>query len=203
MRRTFFAVFLLSLAAPALLAQSSAPQAPAPAPDPVRLAAAERLVDLLMPGNLLQRIARQGYPGTELLPQGPPEEFGLPPDPHFAERTRIQARITGEVMVETVTALEPEMRRLFASFFARHFSLAEIEDLTRFFSTPVGRRYAEVSLTLTEDPLVIEGMRAMMPRFAEMSGRIDERVRAATAHLPPAPQPFDEIVNEVDMSNAQ
>lgn len=205
MRRTFFAFFLLGLAAPALLAQSPAPAPPAPAaaPDPARLAAAERLVGLIMPADLLRRMAGQPIPGIDAAAQTPPEADGLSADPHFAERMRIQTRITNEVMVEIMAELEPEMRRMFASFFARQFSLAEIEEMTVFFSTPVGRRYAEVTLALTEDPVVMEGMLAMVPRFAEMSGRIDERVRAATAHLPPPPETIDEIVNEVDMLNAQ
>jgi hypothetical protein len=205
MRRAIFTALALGLAAPALIAQSPAPPAPAPAaaPDPARLAAAERLVGLIMPADLLRRMAGQPIPGIDAVAQTPPEAYGLPADPHFAERMRIQTRVTNEVMIEIMAEWEPETRRMFASFFARQFTLAEIEEMTVFFSTPVGRRYAEVSLTLTEDPVVMEGMRAMVPRFAEMSGRIDERVRAATAHLPAPPEPVDEIVNEVDMSNAQ
>lgn len=204
MRRSFLAILLLGLAAPALLAQPSAPAPPAPAaaPDPARLAAAERLVGLLMPGNLLQRMAGQGNLGAELLGPTPSEELGLAHDPHFAERARIRTRVAAEVTVEVMTELEPDIRRMFASFFARRFSLAEIGEMTAFFSTPVGRRYAEVSLTLTEDPIMLEGMRAMMPRFAAMNDRINERVGAATAHLQPPPEPaFDE--SDANMINAQ
>lgn len=192
------AALVLGLAAPALLAQPPAPPAPAAAPDPARRAAAERLVDLIMPGDLLRRTMAQEFPGADAEAQTPPEELGLPADPHFRERMEIRARVTREVVAETMIALEPDLRRLFASFFARQFSLAEIGELTAFFSTPTGRRYAGITLALAQDPLVMERMRAMMPLAATLGMRIDERVAAASAHLP---QPVDDEI--FNMSNAQ
>jgi len=190
------AALVLGLAAPAPLAQPAAP--PAAAPDPARLAAAERLVDLIMPGDLLQRVMAQEFPGADADAQTPPEAFGLPADPHFRERAEIRARVTREVVAEAMIAMEPDLRRLFASFLARQFSLAEIGELTAFFSTPTGHRYAAITLALAQDPLVMEGVRTMMPQAAALSMRIDERAAAATAHLP---QPVDEEI--VNMSNAQ
>lgn len=198
MRRTFLAIMLLAVAAPALFAQPPAP-APAPAevPDPARLAAAERLVDLIMAGDLLRRSISLEMAGPAAA-ETPPEQLGFPADPHFRERTEIRARVTREVIAEAMTGLEPVVRRLFASFFARQFNLAEIGELTAFFSTPTGRKYAEVTVMLGQDPIVMEGMRAMMPLTGALVMRIDERVQAATAHLP---RPVDEEM--VNMSNAQ
>jgi hypothetical protein len=196
MSRGLFPALLLGLAAPALLAQPPAAQAPAPAatPDPARLAAAERLVDLIMPGDLLRRALTEDMPGAET----PPDQLNSE-DPHSRERMEIRTRVTREVIAETMIAVEPDLRRLFASFFARRFTSAEIGELTVFFATPAGRKYAESALMLTRDPLVVEGMRAIMPLAITLGMRIDERVHAATAHLPEPPVE-EEIFN---MSNAQ
>jgi hypothetical protein len=183
------AALLLGLAAPALLAQPAAPPAPAAAPDPARLAAAERLVDLVMPSDLLRRALTGEIPGAET----PPDQLD-PGDPQARERARIRDRITHDVIAEAMVAAEPAMRRLIAAFFARRFTAAEMGEMAAFFATPAGRKYAESALTLMQDPTLMEGMRAIMPLAATMSMRIDERVHAATAHLR-GPADDEEIFN--------
>ncbi len=108
-------------------------------------------------------------------------------DPHFQERMRITNEIAGEVVGETMSAAEPELRSVFARYFARRFTLPELDEMVAFFSTATGRKYADVALTMTQDPAFVELMTAMVPRFMQMGAGVEERIRAATAHLPPAP----------------
>jgi hypothetical protein len=196
MSRGLLPALLLGLAAPALLAQQPAPPAPAAAPDPARLAAAERLVDLVLPGDLLRRALTEEMPGAET----PPDQLN-PEDPHSRERAQIRARITREVVAEAMIAAAPALRRLFASYFARRFTLAEMGEQAAFFATPAGRKYAESALMLTRDPFVVEGMHAILPLGITLGMRIDERVHAATAHLRPPGSGDEEIFNM--SSNAQ
>ncbi|HVQ09880.1 MAG TPA: hypothetical protein VMS43_15745 [Allosphingosinicella sp.] len=222
MRQLGFAALALGLAAPALAVQPPAAPAPPPAAarpsprpaaevaDPARLAAAERLVALIMPEDAMRRMLSQGMPGlTAAAMEMSPEDLGVAEtmgvreadrgrslaelgsthDPHFRERMRISVRVSGEVMAEMMAEVMPEMNRAYANYFARRLTLAELNELIGVFSTPTARKYTDMWLGVSEDPAFLEMMRAMMPRMMEAASRLDERTRAATAHLPPAPGP--------------
>jgi len=202
MRRTSLAAFVLGFATPAPAAQPPASAAPAPpmeaAIDPARLAAAERMIEAMMPAGTLQRVfagdlfpldplmgmnaASLGIPGVEA--DTSLGETIAAEDPHFRERMRIEGEIMREAMAALVGEMEPDMRRIFARFFARRFDIAELEEMTRFFVTATGRKYVEASFTMMNDPMMTELVAAMMPRMMEAFPRIEERMRAATAHLP-------------------
>ena len=224
MRHAIFAVLALGLAAPApALAAQPPAAAPAPpaaaAPDPARLAAAGRLVALVMPEDALQRMLSQGIPGMaaavmEMSPEdmGMPETAGLSEadrhrsfaelagtrDPHFRERMQISMRVSTEVMAEMMRETEPAMTRAFAAYFARRFTLAELNELVGLFSTPTARKYIEAMFGMADDPAFIEMMRSMMPQMMEAGARLEERTRAATAHLPPPPPPPEAGADEAE-----
>jgi hypothetical protein len=214
MFHAMFAGLALSLAAPALAAQPPAaaparPSAPAPA-DPARLAAAERLVALVMPEDAMRRMLSQGIPGmADAAMEMSPEELGMPDtpgmseadrrrsladlggtrDPHFRERMQIGMRVSGEVMAEMMTEVMPVMIRAYANHFARRLTLAELNELVAVFSTPTARKYTEAWLGMAQDADFAELMREMMPQMMRTAARMEERLRAATAHLPPPPPP--------------
>ena len=62
---------------------------------------------------------------------------------------RITNQVMGEVMGEAMSAAEPEMRSVFARYFARRFTLPELDEMVAFFATATGRKYADVALTMT------------------------------------------------------
>jgi hypothetical protein len=179
----------------------AAPQLPPV--EPARLAAAQRVGDLVYPSGALQqawnmspmlqtmmgmRIADFGLPFPP--PGGAPADatigqMATQHDPHFAERVRIYGQVVAEETARIFTMVEPDFRRLMATVYARRFTVPELEEIGRFYATPAGRRYAGEALTLMQDPEFIRGLMLMMPRVAMQMPAVVQRVTAATAHLPP------------------
>ena len=58
--------------------------------------------------------------------------------------------------------IEPSYRAGLARAFATRFSAAELDELNRFFSTPVGARYAGESMLIYADPQVMAAMNELM-----------------------------------------
>ena len=217
MKAGFAALLLLgAVATPAWAIQPAAPQAapgPAPGPEPAptrpdaaRLAAAGRLVDLLMPPGTMRQIMADFLPNDETILAvmaerlgidtanmtreqrvRAVEEMGASQDRNFRERFRIMSivmrRVTGEVMAE----MEPEMRSVMVTLLARQFSTGDFAELEAFFRTPVGQRYARSSLTMMRDPAWQEFFTLMAPRFSDMQRRLEQEMSEATAHLEPVP----------------
>jgi hypothetical protein len=119
-------------------------------------------------------------------------------DPHFAERTRITARVVAEEMGRQAAQTEPEMRRVMAEIYARHFTLAELGDMERFYSSPAGRNMVDASLGLLQDPALVRQFVLIMPRAVVQVPVAIQRVTAATAHLPAPPAPPAEPEAEAD-----
>jgi hypothetical protein len=206
--KTTFAALALGLAAPAAWAQPPTPPVPAPpvspseeAIDPARLAAAEHMVRMMMPPGTLRRLMADSFGNMNSLMGMDMAVFGgegtgrsiadaaSENDPHFGERTRISNDITAQAMGEIMGEIEPDYLQVLARYYARRFTVAELGEMTGFFTTPIGRKYVDVSFAMMTDPAFMqEMMTAMMRPMLESFPRIEERIRAATAHLPPAPQ---------------
>jgi hypothetical protein len=191
----------------ALRAPPAAAEAP---PDPARLAVAERLVQLVAPVDLIRRMLGTGMSGMDgvfdmsLADMGvdnemagmseadrrrPMSEIMAERDPHFRERMAIRNRITGEVIGEVFAAAAPEFHRAMAEIYARRFSLDDLNAALAYYSTPAGRRFIDTSMTIAQDPAFVRVLMPLMPRIFRAMSTIDERVRAASAHLPPEPAP--------------
>jgi len=195
-------VLALAIAAPAG-AQTGPAAAPgnagdvaaAPAPlDPARLAAAQRLVAAMMPPSSLQRMmgAAMGEEFFREMEQAMGPEFiaqMTARDPHYRERSRIEMQIAREEMGRVFAAAEPAFLEGLSRFYARTLSLADIEEAARFYSTPAGRRLGAESVALIASPEYRDAMLAISARMSENGPRVAERVAAATAHLPPPPEP--------------
>jgi hypothetical protein len=213
MRRAIFLGVALGLAPPALAAQAPATQPPpASAPaldvlDAARIPAAERLVDLMMPPGSMREVVSDFMPDLDTLLAQTAESFGIDTegmsteeraraveargverDPQFRERMRITLEVYRRVMNDVIAEMEPDMRRIMVTMMARHFDQAELGDLTAFITTPTGRKYAQMSLTMGRDPAWQEMMALMMPRMTAAVTRVADEVRAATAHLDPPPR---------------
>ncbi|RYD84480.1 MAG: DUF2059 domain-containing protein [Sphingomonadales bacterium] len=105
-------------------------------------------------------------------------------DPAFEERSRITMKVMADEMVVLMTDLEPEYRSGIAEALATRFTLAQLQELDRFFSTPTGSAYASQSLTLYTDPAMMRRMDTLMPRIMKAMPGIMQKTIAATAHLP-------------------
>ena len=214
MRPAIVAALLMGLPAPVFAAQAPAAQSPrssAPAaeiPDAARLAAAGRLIDLMMPPGSMREVMSDFMPDMDALlvqiaarlgidTEGmSPEERARavearagPSDRHFRERLRITLEVTRRVLAEVVVELEPDMRRVMVTLMARHFDRTELDELRAFMTTPTGGKYARMALTMGRDPAWREMMTQMIPRMMAAAGtRIEAALRGATAHLDPPPR---------------
>lgn len=203
--KTILAGLALCWAAPALAQAPMPERAAAPAEqavDPIRLAAAKRMVDAMLPPGAFRRVMSgylggmdslfdmdMGSLGTEGEGAGTSlGEAASEGDPHFRERMRISNEITIQAMGDLMAEWEPELRNLFARHYAARFTVPQLDEMTTFFSTPTGRQYVEVSMAMAGDPAFMQNMMtSLMPRMMAAFPRIEARIRAATAHLPPAP----------------
>ncbi|HYD11418.1 MAG TPA: DUF2059 domain-containing protein [Allosphingosinicella sp.] len=209
------ACLLLGLAPDALAAQpappapapAAAPPAPARAIDPARLAAAERLVALVAPPEVMQRMLGMPFGAMEVAMDMTPDQLGVGEmmglgaedrgrtiaelvatrDPHFRERVEIRNRVTQEVLVEVMRGAMPDVYRTMAEFYAANLTLEELNGAVAYYSTPGGRRFASAAVNIMQDPAFERLMTTLGPQFVQAMATIEERVRAASAHLPPDP----------------
>ena len=226
-------ILFMALAAgtPALAAQAPAapPAAEIPPPDAERTAAAERFVSLIFPPGLMQRMMSggMGVNSDAMMdmpmpaPPGQSEataedgvsfaDFMSARDPHFRERMRIRSQVTNRIMGEVFAEIEPLMRVAMVEMFARRFTTPELGEMNLFFATPAGQKYAQLALTIMQDPALQRVMAAMMPRIMAAMPRVLREVATATAHLPPPPDQHgleegeedeeQEEANEADETN--
>jgi hypothetical protein len=106
-------------------------------------------------------------------------------DPHWQERTSIGMRAMFDAMGDFFTTFEPELREAMARAYANQFTLAELQDLDRYLSTPTGSKFAARSMTVMTDPAVIDATKAMMPKMMAQMPVFIEAMTKATAKLPP------------------
>jgi hypothetical protein len=118
-------------------------------------------------------------------------EFIAASDPHFEERMKITNRVMMDVMTPIMARLEPQMREGMARAYARKFTASQLEELNQFFATPTGRYYGAESLMLWTDPEFVAQIGAFMPEFLKQMPSLAEKLKAATAHLPPPPKVDD------------
>jgi hypothetical protein len=110
-------------------------------------------------------------------------------DPHFAERTKIATRVMFDEMGTLFAQAEPAVQDAVAHGLARRFTTAELAEISAFFATPVGARYASDSMLLAMEPEMVSAMTKFVPDFMKAMPEIMKKVEKATAHLPPPPKP--------------
>lgn len=196
----------LTLATPGQTA--SAPTTTTAAPDPARLAVAQKVVAKLVPQGVYLRMMRDAYPqmmeamiaqmsgisAEQLGEEGKGktlEQAAAEKDPAFRERMKIMTRVMGEEMGKLMDKLEPRVRAALGKSFARRFTLQQLNDLDGFFATPSGTAFAKDYLLTFMDPEMMQEMSAAAPEMMRAMPAIMERVEKETAHLPPAPKPSE------------
>ncbi|AKM09040.1 DUF2059 domain-containing protein [Croceicoccus naphthovorans] len=206
------AVSALTLAvfAPPALAQDAG--------DAARLEAAEATVDYVFPKGTYERMMRgtmeqmtgqmmdamvdmpmrdivgqMGVPKEDLdkLGKGTLREMMAILDPAFMERMQLTNGVIMNGMVDVMTTMEPAMREGLAEAYADRFSAAELNELTAFFATPTGGKYAANSMMIFMDPKMMAKMQESMPRIMEAMPALIGKAQEATAHLPKPRKPED------------
>lgn len=194
-RRMLVAAALI--AAPALAQPVAPPTSEAtatPAPDPVRLALARKLIDKVVPAGTMQRMMETslGNLTGNVLSSFMPTEMRADlrsKDPAFDERMRRIMAVMAKEMGTVMNEMEPQMRAAVAVAYARRFDERQLNDIAAFFETPSGAAYARQSLTIMTDPDMMQVSMSMLPKFIARMGDIDAKIKAATADLPPPPKP--------------
>ena len=79
-----------------------------------------------------------------------------------SEDVAAEMRRMNEVMLPIFERIEPPIRMALARIYARRYSLAELGELDAFFATPTGARYAADSMTLMNDPEMVQAMASVV-----------------------------------------
>lgn len=116
-------------------------------------------------------------------------------DPAYQERTRRIAETSVKMMTDVMSRIEPGYRDGLARAYAVRFSVAELNELNAFFSTPTGSHYAAESMLIYTDPQVMSAMNEIMPAVMEMMPQMIEAIGEATAELA-APRQYSELSDE-------
>jgi hypothetical protein len=207
-------IYLFLAAAAASAAPQESPQIPVAkvvssaddqkALDPERLALARQIVQAFVPPGSIQKMMssmtnlRSGMM-AEML-HATPKELGAKGakgdnksladimrerDPYFEQRMAITNRVMMEEMGKVMTGFEPQLREAMAKMYAHRFTKTELTDLRTFLMTPSGSSFASQLMSMMSDPEYQAVMRDLTPKIMQALPQIMEKVKKATASLPP------------------
>ena len=212
----------------AIVSQPTAAASPPPtsraagatALDPQRLALAREIASAFWPDGTMQRMMSQMSGVQSGMMKGvfdkTPKDFGIndakepdktlgqlirEEDPYFEERMAISNRVMMEEIGKLMGDFEPQMREALAKLYARRFTLAELSDMATFFRTSSGKRFGAQLIPMMADPDYVSAMTEVMPRLMKAMPGIAEKVKKATAHLPPPPK-HDDKAKTTDVPTA-
>ncbi len=133
------------------------------------------------PPNLAEHI---GYDASELdLTDEQVIEIAAIVDPAWRERREREGALMQEVMVDLMTAMEPAIRKGMSEAYAATFSVAELNDISAFFSTPSGATFARKSYQLANDPRIMVAAMGSLPVMLEQFAAMEAKMAAVTAQL--------------------
>lgn len=84
-------------------------------------------------------------------------------DPAAEDRNKAMGSAMFGIVAEVMADVEPAYRAGLARAYAVRFTKAELDDLSAYFDTPVGKKYAAESYLIFADPQVMASMNEMMP----------------------------------------
>ncbi len=188
-----------------------------PAPEPARLAAADRVMGKLLSDGTYSRVmttmqtdlvepllnrvwnmkgseamALLGIPETEASKSGKNEETFAQAfakdDPHGRERILAYVTTYFKLLGDMSDAVAPDIRSAMARDFARKYSVTELNDMDRFFATPTGSAFAKDYMMSTYTLDVLQTSLMVWPKMMKAVPDFAERLAKADAHLPPRPK---------------
>ena len=198
--------------APAWAAEQSATTQVTAAPiDAARLAAARPVVLKLFPVGTYKRMmgetmskmmdamlgsamtlpiaqiaAISGVPSEQVMEMGEAKlgEITAIVDPHFRQRSKAGMDAMMGGMAQMMDGYEPKVRDALTRAFARRFSTAELGEISTFFATSTGNRFAGEYMMMFMDPEIMSEMQALMPDMMKNMPKMVEQAKAATKDIP-------------------
>ncbi|WP_109808957.1 DUF2059 domain-containing protein [Sphingosinithalassobacter portus] len=183
----FFALaFAVPLSAHAQTAEVSQ-SVEVPAIDPARLAAADALLDVMMPPERLDALvdgmlrpmmanmrgAISESPDFQRMAKDSPE-MSAKLDRYLSAQLERTIAMTREAMPEMIEAMKQA--------YARNFSVDELNEMAAFFGTPTGQAYIERMPQVMADPAILAVQRNMMQRaMAEAQQSLGEFMQDLSA----------------------
>lgn len=122
-------------------------------------------------------------------------ELGQIMDPAYQQRQQIIADETMKWMAQLMDTVEPGFRAGLARAYAVRFTESELADMSAFFDTPSGGKYASQSMLILTDRQVMAAMSEMMPAMFDMMPAMTQAIQERTASLPPA-RDMDDLSDE-------
>lgn len=105
-------------------------------------------------------------------------------DPKASERDAAMGNVMFEIISEVVVEIEPAYRAGLARAYAVRFSADELADLSKYFATPVGRKYAAESFLIFADPQVMSAMNEVMPVMMQRMPAMMEAMSSVAEQFP-------------------
>ena len=171
----------------------AAPPAGATPVDPARLAAAQALIETIMPAS--QRDAMiNGMTGSLLqnmvASMGANAEFrtAMNNDPRVRQIFDSFVKRQQAATTATIRQSMPGMAAALARAYARRFDIAQLREITTFFATPTGRAYSHVSTTVMRDPDVAAWQQSVMKTALTRIQADAKALAAEITALPPRPK---------------
>lgn len=177
----------LSHAQPVVSAPVAAPQSVAEEPTPDRLAASRQLIETLYPAS-----EREAFFESMIAPMMENMVKGLRANPEITKafETLPESRPIFDRYIADVRAISmqnmkdslPAQMDAFTRAYARQFSVEQLQELTRFFSTPTGRAYLVKVPAVVNDPDVAKLQReSMQSSFARLQPRMEQMIDELSA----------------------
>jgi hypothetical protein len=175
-------------------AQTPSAAATVAAPDPARLAVARQLVAQMVTDSSIQRMfggldrVMSAQMITAFVPAGDLAKARAA-DPYLDERMKRVTKVTFDYLREMMVDVLPEIREAMASSFASKLSIEELRTDLAFAKTPAGQHLFASFYEVMQDPAYIAFVQNFMSRLAGARTDLIEKIKAATADLPPPPKP--------------
>lgn len=188
--RVRLALAMIAVAAPAMAQTTPAPVSTSlAAPDPARIAAAERLLTVLMPPGRFQAMidgVTQGMQRNvvQSFRNNPAMASLFDGDPRARPIFERYMTRLSESATAAMKAGQPEMMAAMARAYARRFTVAQMAEVEAFFRTPTGQVYMEQGTTIMADPDVAAWQQKVT---AEQFARMPEAIAQLTAELAALP----------------
>ena len=155
---------------------------------PERLSAAHRLVEILIPpAHYAERAEAEATPIFNVIVSGYRQnqqlERALDMSPETAQAfEQFLVRMRAFTVARTESYL-PLYSAAVEHFYARHFDVSELEEIIRFYSTPVGMAFAARAAEISSDPEIIQATRTQIAETREAMQPILEEFRAEVARI--------------------
>ncbi len=156
--------------------------------DPVRLAAARRIIDIALPPEearaMISSLVGSAF-DEQIATMRDDEEFKqsmrdvpamrAPFDAFIADMRRLSETVMADATPALLTAT--------AEVYAERYSVGELGEIEAFLSTPTGRRYSRDAFDMMQDPRILRWARAVTSRLEQRAAPVLERFIANITRL--------------------